>query len=78
MTDRPTLSNGYLWVCDAAMSAARARRIVEGLGEVRKELYIRDVSLMGEPRFDTIVEMWVHPDDDHRVLSFLAGLPADL
>lgn len=78
MTDRPTLGNGYLWVCNSVMSEARAHRIEEGLEGVRCNLRMRDVKELGHSHLTTLVELWVHPDDDRRVLSFLRSLPSDL
>lgn len=73
MSERPSLGNGYLWVCNAAMSSSRARRIEHGLGELRCILRVRDFTGARDARgrgfpahAATIVELWVHPDDDRQ------------
>ena len=78
MTDRPSLSNGYLWVYNAVMSAARAQRIKEGIRDLRCELRTQDVSAMGYPQAATVVELWIHPEDDKHVLGLLRSLSVAL
>jgi hypothetical protein len=76
MTERPVSANGYLWVMYAAMPAAEARRIEELVADFRCEFsveYLTDVrgTPAGLPPVDAIVELWVHPDDDARLLARL-------
>ncbi|QDV37844.1 hypothetical protein [Tautonia plasticadhaerens] len=78
MPARPSLDNGYLWVCNAAMSSSRARRIDLGLGELRCILRVRDFTGARDAQgrgfpvhAATTVELWVHPDDDQAAQSIL-------
>jgi hypothetical protein len=74
MIERPVSDNGYLWVCNAAVSAAHARRIEQQLADIRCEFSTRHLGEVGGHSADTIVELWVHPDDDTRLLARLRGV----
>jgi hypothetical protein len=76
MTDRPVSGNGYLWVMHAAMPAAEARRIERQVAGFRCEFRMSHLAEVkggsaDVPLADTIVELWVHPEDDARLLARL-------
>jgi hypothetical protein len=61
---------------DAAMPTAEARRIQQQAADFRCEFsvtYLIDVkrSSADSPPADAIVELWVHPEDDARLLARL-------
>ncbi|WP_152049228.1 hypothetical protein [Tautonia marina] len=77
MLKRPSLHNGYLWVCRTAWSVAQAQRLEQELGNIRCELRVWDVPEPGDPSAGQIVELWVHPDDDARACDLVSRISAD-
>ncbi|HKB04308.1 MAG TPA: hypothetical protein VKD90_18940 [Gemmataceae bacterium] len=83
MTERPVSGNGYLWVMYAAMPVVEARRIERLVADFRCEFSVDHLAEVkggsaDSPPVDTIVELWVHPDDDARLLARLradSGVP---
>jgi hypothetical protein len=76
MTEREVSGNGYLWVMHAAMPEAEARRLERQVADFRCEFsmtHLADVKggRADSPPADTIVELWVHPEDDARLLARL-------
>ena len=59
----PPLQNGYIWLAHTLVPVAEARLLEGRLRGVRHELRTFDVSVFGDPRHDTEVELWVHLDD---------------
>ena len=73
----PHLANGYVWFAHTLLGAERSATLVQGLRSVRDELQIRDVTALGDPRYQTEVELWVHPDDRAAAEAILRPLLAD-
>ena len=61
----PTLGfdKGFLWMAHTMMPAATAGLLADELQPVRHRLQTRDQRAMGDPRFETEIELWVHPGD---------------
>lgn len=65
MTERPPpLANGYVWMAHTLMPSSKVLLLERCLHELRHELRTRDYSELGDPRHDTGIELWVHPDDE--------------
>jgi len=73
----PALDNGYVWMMNALLPAAKSRLLIQQLSDLRHELRTRDYSAMDDPDHDTGVELWVHPDDQGRAGNILDRLLAD-
>jgi len=80
MTERPVSDNGYLWVMYAAMPLPEARRIEQLVADFRCEFSLSHLAEVkggsaDSPLADAIVELWVHPEDDARLLARLRADP---
>lgn len=64
MVERPSpLANGYVWMAHTPLPVSRANRLEWSLRSVRCELRTRDISGLGDPNYQVVVELYVHPDD---------------